>query len=524
MKAIEYRLRLIEPMLVAQAGAGEENSAVGLDYIPGSAIRGALAARWLGHNRGADLAEDSAARAFFLDHIVYHLNAYPVCKDARSLPMPASWFTEKESADDSDAIIYDFALDFSSEGQLGATKPPSGGHYCRISREKFGGLDSTQPWVCLIEPDRFDQVHITLDDVNKRGEGNLVFRYEALAAGQLYAGAIVAPDEIDLKPILDLLLQADLHIGSAHMAGYGRIQIENCELRESYHEYETTSPSDDTKLVVTLLSHAIIRSKEGQTGWDGGKALAHELGCAPDVVPELAFGKTMIAGGYNRKWSLPLIQDWALTAGSAFVFKSSQIDHEKLQLVIDQGLGERRSEGFGRIAAGWQSAPRLLRQQVQPSILIAPNLAKASVEAAQKMAQRRLRLILDRALIQRIYANAGRASGPLPSNSQLSAIRQVALQGLADHNMEKLKDYLKNLKSAGKKQLVNCRVGSQTLFDWILQRADRLDVQEQLLEHSNRQLPKMAGIAAALNDELRVEYTSRLIDGTMQQMAKGKEK
>ncbi len=53
MKAILYRLRLLEPVLVAQAGAGEENSAVALPYIPGSAIRGALAARWLAGHPGA---------------------------------------------------------------------------------------------------------------------------------------------------------------------------------------------------------------------------------------------------------------------------------------------------------------------------------------------------------------------------------------------------------------------------------------------------------------------------------------
>ena len=47
MKAIPYRLHLLEPVLVSQAESGEENSAVGLPFIPGSAIRGALVARYL---------------------------------------------------------------------------------------------------------------------------------------------------------------------------------------------------------------------------------------------------------------------------------------------------------------------------------------------------------------------------------------------------------------------------------------------------------------------------------------------
>ena len=523
MKAIEYRLRLLEPVLIAQTGAGEGNSAIGLDFIPGSAIRGALAARWLGHNRNLDLAMDPSARSFFLDHKVFYLNAYPVCDNQRSLPVPASWFSEKELADDPDAMIYDFALEPSNEEHLGAVKQPAGGPFCKITYETFGD-ETHQSWVSILKPDRFDQVHITLEDVNKRGEDNLVFRYEALSAGQLFASAIVAPDEFDLTPILAMLQEGDLRIGSAHMAGYGRLQIENCILRESYHEYEAAGSSGNGKIVLTLLSHTILRNENGQTGWDGGKTIAKELGCKPNDKPESAYGKMVIVGGYNRKWSLPLSQDWALAAGSVFVFNEMQIDPDRLQILIDRGLGERRSEGFGRVAVGWQASPQLLRQKMKTIIDQAPDLTKVSAEMAQKMVQRRLRIILERSLMQRINANVGRASVALPSNSQLSSIRQVALQGIADHNMEKLKKYLENLKSAGKKQLENCRIGNQTLFNWVKQRADKLDVQEQLLEQSKTKLPIMAGISAVLDDELRIEYTARLIDGTMQQLVKGKEK
>ena len=62
MKALRYRMHLLEPVLVSEAGAGEENSAIGFSYIPGSALRGALASRWLAEHSGVDMAADPAAR------------------------------------------------------------------------------------------------------------------------------------------------------------------------------------------------------------------------------------------------------------------------------------------------------------------------------------------------------------------------------------------------------------------------------------------------------------------------------
>ncbi|MDX9955153.1 MAG: CRISPR-associated RAMP protein Csx10, partial [Anaerolineae bacterium] len=84
MKALTYQLRLLEPVLVSQAETGEENSAIGLPFVPGSAVRGALAARYAQAHPQGDLAEDPATRALFLDGTVTFLNAYPA-PDGRRL-------------------------------------------------------------------------------------------------------------------------------------------------------------------------------------------------------------------------------------------------------------------------------------------------------------------------------------------------------------------------------------------------------------------------------------------------------
>lgn len=517
MKALLYRLHLLEPVLVSQAGAGEENSAIGFSYLPASALRGALAARWLAKHPGVDLAADATGRAWFLDGAVCYLNAYPDLDGERTLPVPASWFVKKEQAEDEKATIYDLAV-APPPVQL-QIKPPKGGPFCIVERnepERSGDMAT------LVAAERTEQVHITLEDVNRRGEGNQVFRYEALAPGQDFIGVIIAPEKQDLSKIKALLTEEDLRLGTAHLAGYGRVAVEALdEIPSGWRECPSCSVTDG-RIVVTLLSPAILRSDNGQVGWDDGQALASSLGLPADTKVVAAYGKTSLMGGYNRKWSLPLPQASALTAGSVVVFKADQVDQSALQHALDHGIGERRAEGFGRIAVNWQTSATIARQPreiYEDTEFI--TLSDTSRRVASEMARRRLRTELDQALLQQIGQEAANIQSP-PTNAQLSAIRQATLAGLTRQpkTMQPLLDYLKNLKEAGKSQLERCRMGrSRTkLWDWLNDRATKLDVETQLLR--GRSLPKVAGESATLTDDLRLEYTVRLVDGLMQTLAR----
>lgn len=522
MKAIRYTLHLLEPVLVAQAGAGEENSATGLPYIPGSALRGALAGRWLAHHPNVNFATDPASRAAFLDGAVSYLNAYPLYNGQRTLPKPASWMVEKESADDPRSTITDIAVAASS-GLL-SPKPPEGG-FCLLVEVK-----PEEPWepkeyaTTFLKSSYFEQLHISLEEANVRDDRNTIFRYDALAAGQRFGGVIVGADDADLSELQKLLAEGDLALGSAQMAGYGRMAVEEIQLVDDWQEYTPYDPADSTRLVLTLLSPAILRGRTGQVGWDDGQALAQALGCPAATKPLAAFGRLAFVGGYNRKWSLPLPQDWALAAGSVFVLEAQDVDPAKLHSAMEQGIGERRAEGFGRIAAHWQAAPQIRQRERETVTPDAPTLSDKSQRQAQAMAQRRLRLDLDRRLTQQVNRTVDAIRRP-PKNSQLSAIRQAVMPVLAGNSpqprMQPLLDHLNGLKKAGRSQLERCRLSNQTLFQWLSERAEGLDVQEQLL-HGDP-LPTVAGQRATLDLSFRVEYTARLIDGVMQLTARRSE-
>lgn len=521
MKALLYTLRLLEPVLVAQADAGEENSAIGLPYIPGSALRGALIANWLSGQSIEDLATNPLARSLFLDGTVCHLNAYPFSSGKRFLPRPASWMKEKESADDTTAPIYDFAVDSCSE--LKSPKA-SGGNFCLLEQ-----LIPEEPWepkayeTVLLSPAFFEQLHIALEDVNRRGEENTIFRYDALAPGQRFAGAIVGPDDADLSPLEGLLAEGELSLGSARTAGYGRMAVEDVRVVSNWQEYTPYEPDKPERLVLTLLSPAILRGSGGQVGWDGGEALAQALGAVPGKKPTETFGSLTFVGGYNRKWSLPLPQAWALAAGSVFVFSAGDVEPARLQAALDRGIGERRAEGFGRIAANWQVGAQISERRAEEVKPQAPKLSPDSQGVAQAMAQRRLRLLLDARLMARVNADAERLQRP-PQNAQLSAIRQATLSAMSasgsPDRFHPLIEHLNNLKKAGRTQLERCRLGNQNLWQWLNERATQLDAEKQLLQ--GNPLPTVAGVKAELSNDLRLEYTARLIDGVMQLTARRK--
>ncbi len=218
MKALTFLLSLQEPVLATQPHSGEANSKTGFPFIPGSMIRGALIRKCLPGNPDA-LLDDAFRRRFFEDG-VYFLHAYPAHRKsgARMLPQPFSWFVEKDQvdvpADEMDAIC-DFALKVSDDPE----QP-------RAPKYEFCHVEDG---VVHLEKASFKvTVHNASDDRNKRGKGkSQVFRYEALAAGQDFAGAIVAEDEAILRDLKPLLEQGTMFLGGAHTGGYGRVLVSN---------------------------------------------------------------------------------------------------------------------------------------------------------------------------------------------------------------------------------------------------------------------------------------------------------
>lgn len=503
MKALTYELNLLEPLLATRLGGGDPNSAVGFDFIPGSMIRGMMIGRYTRQNP-ADAA-DATFRRLFLDGSVRFLNAYPKAYGQRALPVPLSWHKEKGGG--KTVPIFDFAV----EGQNGGLQWESIG-------EPFCHLWVSEEGKCKVElqkPERHVNIHTSREDRQRVTKGeSTVFRYDALAPGQTFCGVILADREEDLETLRQWLREGEvLSLGGSRRAGYGRVRLGEVRIQDDWREY--TPVGDDTDLIiVTLLSDALIR--DPRTG-----AYVATLEPVVGATHSQAFVDVRVVGGFNRKWNLPLPQAPAIQAGSVFVYPAQDDLLNRLQSLELSGIGERRAEGFGRIAVNWHRAAEI-NQEINPNgsdqrAITLQN--ESSRQLAQRMVERMLRQKLDRALVAAV--NRFRIEHP-PSNAQLSRMRLVVRRALSQHSSQGIIDHLdpKKMRKSALDQFQRARVGNERLDDWLRSRAQNVQGIWELLQVDWNKGPVLGGIQPDWTEKLALEYTVRLLDRVLQKAQK----
>ncbi|MFQ3536815.1 MAG: RAMP superfamily CRISPR-associated protein [Aggregatilineales bacterium] len=353
MQAITYRITLEEPLL-ATALEGDPNSAVSYDYIPGSVLRGAIIGMVLRKEGIGELdAAGEVPRRFFFSNATRFLNAYPVLADRRSLPAPQTWQQPKYATQKE---ITDSALVSEEDEQKKQSL-----------RGKFVALKDSRT-VAIADVERKISVHVQRERTYGRSRKDVgaLFRYDALADGQVFEAVILCDQEWDAHYLRDLLSEnTTFAMGGARSAGYGRVRINDIKIVDSWHEtYEQLQLSTPT--VITLLSDAIVRNEYGQYAPDLA-SLCRALGITPASVRK-AFLRQSLVGGFNRKWGLPLVQMPVISMGSLLVIEQDGLDWSHLERLIEGGIGERRNEGFGRLAINWQRPDRtgLVGQRERP--------------------------------------------------------------------------------------------------------------------------------------------------------------
>lgn len=501
MKALTYELYLLEPLLATRLGGGDPNSAVGFEYIPGSMIRGMVISRYARQNPTD--ATDEEFRRLFLDGRVRFLNAYPQAYGQRLLPVPLSWYQEKDREDT--APIYDFAVENQKSDRQWRRVAHS---FCCLWVSDDGDYRA-----CLEKPERHIAIHIAREDRQRITKGeSTVFRYDALAPEQIFCGVILADRESDLELLQQWLPAGEVvSLGGSHLAGYGQARLQNVTIQDGWREY--TEVGEDTDcIVVTLLSDALIR--DPRTG-AYVTTLEPVVGCAH----QQAFVNVRVVGGFNRKWNLPLPQAIAIQAGSVFVYRAQGDLLARLRLLEQSGIGERRAEGFGRIAVNWHRAAEIkpVEKPVSTQILPFQLQRKESIDLARRMVERMLRQKLDRALVAAV--NRFRVQNP-PSNAQLSRMRIAALRSLSQKDPQFITKHLDGMKKAARDQFQRARIGEERLDDWLRDRA--MDVRGiwELLEVDLGRVPVLGNVRPELTDALALEYTVRLIDRVLQKAQK----
>jgi CRISPR-associated protein Csx10 len=536
MKIIPYRVTLLEPLLATRI-AGDPNSGVSYPYVPGSMVRGAMVTAYMQEKALAALdAGAEEARRLFFDGRARYLNAYPLdARGGRTLPTPRSLFHVKGE----ETPIYDFALETIYEVNDEKVQ------FVAAAKESqpFCWIDDDQ--VFFIAPERRVNVHTQRERVKGRATegGGAVFQYDALEEGQAFAGWVLVDEDADVG-LVSSLLQRIYRFGGSSNSGYGRVSVEvdTPQDAQAWREIpERIAPIDAGEtFVVTLLSDTLVRDAiTGQYTWDLQPTLQRLLGVEIERVQPAAGEEEQRSvwrleevGGFNRAWGLPLPQAQAIAGGSAFIFRAgATISPEAIARAEWRGIGERRAEGFGRLAFNWQAEAKLTK--VKPpkvSAISQPALKLDGVahEMAQQMAERMLRRELDGMLRKAI--NNVRVPERLPiSNAQLSRLRVIVREALPHGDVARLQKYLEeNVKTrrSVRDQFDRTRLGQERLSRWLEERLSQpTTVWDKLgAQNLSKRIGTNVQVSTQGNEALAREYTIRLIDGVLAKLAKERRK
>ena len=363
---LPYTLTLRSPAVVSTL-SGDPNSAWTQPFIPGSAIRGAVAGRLLATGVPG---ESEKFRDLVLSGQVRYLHAYVEGRGTRTMPMSVAWRVAKDEPQKAEeSVAYDlteyrgtpkgknveadvaewpeealvvpgaqFVTDSPNGGQRWMGTPGIGARLHQ-QRDRIQG----RPWK-EVKPGR-EKRHGT------------VYSYEYLQGGEVFRGVIqLMPESQDLAEFFRDLLKEPILVGRARRAGYGgEAVIRFCDRVDS-HEYpwargkvkDNVSPKSLFRL---MLTSAYV-GRHPKTGQLDPGALENEVhglfgGRVTTVRHRWAFEAI---GGFNKKWRLEVPQAMAVTGGSVLVLRANrEIKLKDLREVEHQGIGERRTEGFGRV-------------------------------------------------------------------------------------------------------------------------------------------------------------------------------
>src|SRR6476469_2847182 len=521
MKAITLSLKTQQPVL-ATSFQGDPNSDVSYSYIPGSMIRGAIIGRYMRqHNLSElDLTSQEIKRLFFDAHSTRYLNAYLLSQEKqpqRTLPLPLCWFKDKDAElkEDSPIAVYDFSIDRGDDPET----PKAVGEY--FWSEKGGMIN-------LYKEKRRINIHNFRDRQKGRSTDNQgeLFRYDALDAGQTFQSVILCEDA-DATTIQRLLdISENLWLGGSQSAGYGHTKIIDLKILDRWDEVGIPAEDreNDEILSITLFSDTLLRNESGQPVADPIliKHAVEEVLNISLPEPSNIFASSTLIGGFNRKWGLPLPQVPALAAGTAIVFEGFEIDEAQIQQLEYLGIGERREDGFGRVAVNWLKKEKFLVSLPKSSSRYSlPCLKKeGSHLLAEQMAQR----LLEQKLEQYLQTRVGRLSlDEGISNSQLSRLQSVARQALPNGDCSLVISLLNNLPSNARNQFERTKIGNKSfrkqLDEWLENPTDWI---EGITKVKIADVERNFNDDRAKEDKLAQKYTLRLIMAVAKKATKEK--
>lgn len=356
MQKIEYILKNIDPIAFSERGANNILYTT-KRYIPGSAVRGALAKLYAVKHKLRQEYADPVFYELFLSGKVRFLPAYPVgCRElaqGEPLVLPQSLMRSKDGSRTVD-LAYDNSVAAGYKRLQG---------FAVVLKDKFYS----------VEPAAKIELHMSRRGAEERIKGSSrdgnVFNYEYLEPGQYFKGAYLTDEAT--APLLEQVLQelelTELHLGRSKSAQYGKCRYQELQV-------EKTEPALNGKALYLLAQTPYIAYGSWQRVEQAAAELLQELGERLSV--EFArdglglFAASENIDGYVGVWQAKKQTERALSAGSLIELRLQEGELKpeqiaELRQALAMGLGKNTVEGFGQFIL-WQPAAEIELQAELP--------------------------------------------------------------------------------------------------------------------------------------------------------------
>ncbi len=460
---LPVRMTLREPALLTSTEL-DANSRTSREFVPGSALRGAVAA--LLESAGAD---DALLHALLAAGRVHYLNAYPAAEGQRSLPTPLTFRCNKGEPD------WKSSPSDEAERLIGIDEPylETGGEQRTPLETKFyAWSESYGTWIPA-KPKRAAHTHQSRDratGITRKDSLATVYVYDALEEGQEFVGAIALPSgDTALADSLKALLEAGpLFLGRSRKSQYGGLPEVSVEAPTASEPGVpmTNGLSTGQPFVVRLTSDAILRNERGQHDPHTLQAALQKRFGERVSIGRVAVQCVMVRG-YSRLYRNELVAIPAAERGSvAWAVASQELPVEELIALQAEPLGERTAEGYGRWAIFTnQTATLLDPKKDAPSEPDTPE-PTLLLQAQQRLYMQRLRALLSRKAIE-LTADAKNPPPPSTTQRLRTALRREDWEATLTTWLTGSAEL--RLKDTARKKLDACRVDNKKLPDWLVE-------------------------------------------------------
>lgn len=367
-----------------------------LDYIPGSALRGALAGRYL--QGDTTRAQDPDFQALFLNDQVQYPDLLPASNAGAPwrLAPSTAWACKRYGAEHKDSVT-DMLLRLAltealrQQGRADWLAPQEGVNDCPTCKALYDAPREDRPrdrlgaiYAAALKPvfqARKINLRLLTGTAVDRATGavasGLLFSQEVIDKGSYFFAGSLRLADTEAERLQTLLtetlapLGTHLYLGHGRSRGLGHVRVwdwrlaepPSPSLEERWREFNQTALKLKKRygadslpgpcFSLTLLSHLALRDA-------GGQPLLEQIKPADLGLPWIEDWSwrslTAVAiPGWNVAWGLPKADTWALRRGSVlFGCVAPQDEAATLARLAEleaHGAGERRAEGLGRIRA-----------------------------------------------------------------------------------------------------------------------------------------------------------------------------